>query len=106
MYLHFPLNSSFFICCGHCPSFQAAEDKKLFDAASRRQEDVVRTCIANGADVDGHKDEVRETPRTLLLFYQFPTVAPAHYQRKSLISRAHYFTFLHCICPDDELYFF
>jgi hypothetical protein len=35
-----------------------AAAKAVFDAACNGNEELVKTCIANGANVDGHKDEV------------------------------------------------
>ena len=34
--------------------------KELFGAAKDHIEDLVKACIANGADVDGHRDKVRK----------------------------------------------
>jgi hypothetical protein len=40
---------------------QAAATREVFDAARDGKEDAVKKCIANGADVDGYKDSVRDS---------------------------------------------
>jgi len=75
-------------------SSQTAEDKKLWDAAYRGHEDVVRTCIANGADVDGHKDHVRKTIHLKVGFFHFISFRceRAHLKRCQM-QREHRFLF-------------
>ena len=40
---------------------QAAATREVFDAARNGKVDDVKNCIANGADVDGYKDWVRDS---------------------------------------------
>ena len=49
-------------------SLQAAATKEIWTAAKDGKEEVVKTCIAKGADVDGHKDEVREAAHAISYF--------------------------------------
>lgn len=37
---------------------QAASAQELFEAAEKGNEEVVKTCLAKGANVDGHRSAV------------------------------------------------
>jgi len=39
-------------------AFQTAATKEIFGAASNGKEELVKKCVAKGANVDGHKDLV------------------------------------------------
>jgi len=62
---------SFFSFFGGGHTLQEAAAEALFDAAKEGNEDLVKTFIANGADVDGHRDKARKQRTCIAHFFPF-----------------------------------